>query len=65
MPPIFHSIPDLCRSLGICRSKIYIEIAAGKLKITKFGRRTLVHRDDLEVFVAGLRKAGKASEKAA
>jgi len=59
MTPIFHSIPELRRSLGICRSKLYLEIAAGNLKVTKFGRRTLVHRDDLAAFVGRIRKDDK------
>ncbi|MBS4005923.1 MAG: helix-turn-helix domain-containing protein [Afipia sp.] len=36
------SIKDFCARNGICRSKVYQEIKAGRLKAVKVGRRTLI-----------------------
>jgi excisionase family DNA binding protein len=36
--------------LGIGRTKMYDLIGRGQVRIVRIGRRTLVHRDDLERF---------------
>lgn len=41
-----YTIPDLVRSTGAGRSKIYEEITAGRLKVRKLGKRTLVLHGD-------------------
>lgn len=44
-----YTIPDLVRDTGAGRSKIYEEIAAGRLKVRKLGKRTLVlHCDAID-----------------
>lgn len=55
MSPIFYRISDLPPLLGFGRSKLFMEIRADRLRTTKVGRRTLVHRDDLDRYVSLLR----------
>ena len=33
---------ELARLLGVCRDNVFKEIAAGRLKARKFGRRTII-----------------------
>jgi excisionase family DNA binding protein len=39
------SIPEFCTAVGIGRSRTYEEIKAGRLRILKCGRRTLIARE--------------------
>ncbi|MCK1721277.1 helix-turn-helix domain-containing protein [Bradyrhizobium sp. 141] len=48
------SISEACAVVGIGRTKIYQAISTGKLKARKYGKRTLVLRDDLRDFLASL-----------
>ena len=48
------SIPDVVHSSGLCRTLIYAEIRAGRLRARKCGRRTIILRHDLEAFLQGL-----------
>jgi excisionase family DNA binding protein len=48
------SIMEVCCVTGIGRTKIYEAISNGRLKARKFGKRTLVLRTDLQVFLASL-----------
>lgn len=41
--------------LGIGRTKMYELIQRGEIPVVRIGRRTLVHRDDLETFAHALR----------
>ena len=41
-----------CGRVG--RTKMYEEIASGRLKARKFGKRTIILHDDLNAFLAGL-----------
>jgi len=43
---IAYGVPDFCRLAGIGRSMLYEEIKAGRLKIVKCGRRTLIPADE-------------------
>ena len=52
--PLAYSILDVARLLGVGRSTVYAEIAAGRLKIRKVGRRSLVFAEELQRFVAEL-----------
>lgn len=40
--PLLHSINDACKRLSIGRSWLYAEIAAGRIRVAKLGRRTLI-----------------------
>lgn len=48
------SIEDFCRWAGIGRSMAYKEIEAGRLRIKKVGRRTLVTMDVARAWLASL-----------
>ena len=48
------SIPDACRVAGLGRTKIYEAIADRSLKARKLGRRTIILRADLHVFLQAL-----------
>jgi excisionase family DNA binding protein len=37
-----YSVPEFCQAVGIGRSRAYEEIKAGRLRVTKAGRRTLI-----------------------
>lgn len=52
--PLAYAFKDLPRIVGIGRSKLYQDVAAGKLTLKKHGRRSLVTRAELERYVAAL-----------
>lgn len=54
LPPKLLSVTQTCDLLGIGRTNFYGLVASGKLSIIKLGRRTLVHADVLDAFIAGL-----------
>ncbi len=49
-----YTIPELVHDSGAGRSKIYEEIAAGRLKVRKLGKRTLVLHDDVTSWLQAL-----------
>jgi excisionase family DNA binding protein len=49
---------------GLGRSKFYQEVAAGRIRLRKCGRRTLVSADDMEAWAAGLPIVNRKSEAA-
>jgi hypothetical protein len=42
------SVRRFCESVGIGRTRFYHEVKAGRLRIRKVGRRTIVTADDAE-----------------
>lgn len=48
------SIEDVRSLTGIGRTKIYQAINSGQLQARKFGKRTIVLKDDLDAFLANL-----------
>lgn len=58
------SIPEAVAASGVSRSLIYVEIAAGRLRARKLGRRTIILREDLERYLKGLPAAGGAARAA-
>jgi excisionase family DNA binding protein len=52
--PRAFSIPEFCRRYGIGRTNAYQEIAAGRLRALKVGRRTLITQDAAESWLAAL-----------
>jgi hypothetical protein len=48
LPRRGYSIPDFCETYDVCRSKAYQEIAAGRLKARKAGRRMIIATEDAE-----------------
>lgn len=48
------SIADVVSLSGLCRTLVYSEIRAGRLRARKCGRRTIILRCDLEAFLQKL-----------
>jgi excisionase family DNA binding protein len=48
------SFPEFCRRYGIGRTSAYAEVAAGRLRAVKVGRKTLILVDDAEEWLAAL-----------
>ncbi|WP_428375384.1 excisionase family DNA-binding protein [Lichenicoccus sp.] len=49
-----YTIVEACRVSGIGRTKLYAEIADGKIEAVKAGRRTLLNAKSLAAYVAAL-----------
>ena len=62
------SVKEATFLYGIGRSKFYQEVAAGRIRLRKLGRRALVGSDDMEDWAAGLstvnRKRGRRKKMA-
>ena len=58
--PVGLSIADACRAAGIGRSMLYEEIAAGRLKTFKVGRRRLVSPRALQEWADAKQRAAAA-----
>ena len=54
LPPRAFSIREFCFRYGIGRTNAYEEIAAGRLRAVKVGRRTLISHDAAEAWLAAL-----------
>lgn len=52
--PRAFSIPEFCGRYGIGRTNAYQEIATGRLRAVKVGRRTLITQGDAEAWLASL-----------
>ena len=57
--PRAFSISEFCRRYGIGRTNAYQEIAAGRLRALKVGRRTLITHDAAEAWLAALPELNK------
>lgn len=55
-----YPINDLAEAIGIGRSKIYAEIAAGRLRAVKIGARTVVPADAVRAYLSRLPEARAA-----
>lgn len=49
-----YSINDFCEAFSIPRTTVYELIAAGRLPIKKFGRRTLIRAEDAKAWLDAL-----------
>jgi hypothetical protein len=56
-------IDEVVRTCGLCRTLIYAEIRAGRLRARKCGRRTIILRTDLEDFLSVLPASAPVSGK--
>lgn len=53
LPPMrLYNVNEVARSLSLGRSVLYQEIAAGRLKSVKVGRRRLVPESAVEAYIA-------------
>ena len=50
---ISYSIREACQATSFGRTTIYNHIAAGRLRATRIGGRTVIPADALHAFVAG------------
>ncbi len=48
------SINEVSEVTGLGRTKIYENIGSGALKARKFGKRTIILKDDLDAFLSNL-----------
>lgn len=55
-----YGITEACKSVGLGRSFLYQEIAAGRLRTFKVGTRTLIRSSDLEDWLEGYAMSGRA-----
>jgi hypothetical protein len=49
-----YSVPALAEAADISRSKIYEEMAAGRLRAKKFGARTIIPADEARRWLQSL-----------
>ncbi|MET4607636.1 excisionase family DNA binding protein [Bradyrhizobium sp. JR4.1] len=52
--PLAYSIIEAAKAIGISRTSIYVEIAKGRLRVRKVGRRSLISDADLKAWLAAL-----------
>lgn len=57
--PLAISVKEFCGLYGISSSQTYVEIAAGRLRATKCGRKTLILRKDANRWLAALPGMGE------
>ena len=62
---MLYPIPAAAARLGISRSRIYIELSAGRLRAVKAGRRTLIAGEELSRWIAALPVATFGQKEAA
>lgn len=62
MQHIANSIDEASSISGIGRTKLYQAINSGALKARKFGKRTIILRDDLEAFLSNLAEYSKGGK---
>lgn len=55
MEPVAYRVSDFCRVYVISKASFYREVQAGRLRILKRGRRSLVERTEAERWFANLR----------
>lgn len=54
MDQLSISIEEACKITGIGRTKLYQAINQGSLKAKKFGKRTIILKNDLNTFLSNL-----------
>jgi hypothetical protein len=55
--PVGASIKHACGLLGMTRSRLYLELAAGNIRAWKHGKRTIIDMESARSFLASLPKA--------
>lgn len=61
MHKVLLTIPEIVNLTSVCRSRIYMEIQAGRLKIIKIGALTRIRWDDFQAWQAALSSSREAS----
>lgn len=57
---VAFDISEFCKAFGVGRSFVYEELAAGRLKAKKIGRKNLITKADAEEWLASLPDARAA-----
>jgi excisionase family DNA binding protein len=52
-PKIGYSIREACHASSLGRTTLYSHIAAGRLKVTRIGGRTIIPAEALNALIAG------------
>ncbi|MFA4995064.1 MAG: hypothetical protein WC521_07165 [Bdellovibrionales bacterium] len=63
MEPIAYRVSDFCQVYVISKASFYREVQAGRLRILKRGRRSLVERSEAERWFANLRKPDSSHQE--
>ena len=58
LDPILVSISEAHKALGIGRTKLYEEINAGRIRVVRFGKRSLIPVDELRAWPDRIESAG-------
>jgi excisionase family DNA binding protein len=53
LPKLGYSIREACHASSLGRTTIFGYIAAGRLRVTRIGRRTIIPASDLHALIAG------------
>lgn len=61
MEKLSYTIEEAAKATGICRSRLYIEIGNGRLRMVKCGRRSSILAEDLRTWLATLPASGSKS----
>ncbi|WP_159717732.1 helix-turn-helix domain-containing protein [Geminicoccus flavidas] len=56
-----YDIPGFCEAFGVGRSHVFDEIARGRLRATKIGRRTVIAGTDAMAWLEAYRNASDRS----
>lgn len=48
-----YSIREACQASSLGRTTLYTHIAAGRLRVTRVGGRTIIPAENLHAFIAG------------
>ena len=59
------SVRCFCESVGIGRTRFYHEVKAGRLRVRKVGRRTIITADDADEWLKRLPAINEAVDEAA
>lgn len=59
--PLADTVVVAAARLNICRAQLYKEIGAGRIKVRKLGRRTLVERTEQQLWLTSLPLKGAAA----
>jgi hypothetical protein len=55
--PLGATVKHACDLLGMTRSRLYLELAAGNIRAWKHGKRTIIDMESARVFLASLPSA--------
>ena len=59
---IGYSIKEACQASSLGRTTIYSHIAAGRLRVTRVGGRTIIPAENLHALIAGEGLFGPSSQ---